>query len=347
MRVRAAVAVRRCGEWAVMMIFGSGEKMKILVISSGVSDDDYGIASLVAEAGRDGRSYVSSANISDFKIEGDQITIAGQEMVSMPDIVIPRPEYPNDVAMWASVLGYFEGRGITCVNNLDSIKRVNDKITMHGYLQEAGLPLPLTVPVDRLEDLPEFKRAVGWPLVLKQSRGGEGRGVQLCKNRKKLIEQIFKFLGKDPHNKLLAQQYIASSFGRDVRAFVIGDQVVAAMIRQATDPKEFRSNIGIGGKGTAYEMPLEWQQVAVRASRALGLEIAGVDLMFGEDGSPIVCEVNRTPGFKGLHRAHPQLNIPRLIIDHAVALDKAAMADLACRQRIEGAKRGVPLLTAG
>jgi ribosomal protein S6--L-glutamate ligase len=145
--------------------------------------------------------------------------------------------------------------------------------------------------------------------VLKILQGTQGVGVMLVHTPISLetVLDTMRGLGQD----VIIQQFIAEGAGRDYRALVVGDRVVAAMLRTAP-PGEFRANIHRGGVGKLVKLPPEFQRAAVRAARVLGLEVAGVDLMESRQG-PMIIEVNSSPGFEGIERA-TGLNIAALIM---------------------------------
>jgi ribosomal protein S6--L-glutamate ligase len=127
-----------------------------------------------------------------------------------------------------------------------------------------------------------------------------------------VVETLWEF-GED----VFLQEFLKESAGRDYRAFVVGDKVVAAMLRTAAEG-EFRSNIHRGGEGTLVKLPASYRRAAIRAARVMGLEVAGVDLMVSRAG-PVVIEVNSSPGFEGIERA-TGLNIAGQIIAHMIKL---------------------------
>lgn len=237
--------------------------------------------------------------------------VAGTAPIGHYDAVLPR--------IGASITDYglavvqqFEAVGMRTVNGTQAIAQSRDKMRCLQILTKAGIRVPTTVLLRNLRGLRSAVDAVGGlPVVLKVLRGTQGRGVMLLNAPISLgsVMETFRSLDED----LLVQQFIAEGAGRDYRAFVIGDKVVAAMMRTAA-PGEFRSNIHQGGEGTLVRLPKEYERTAVRAARVLGLEIAGVDLMESRRG-PLVLEVNSSPGFEGIEKA-TKLNIAGMIIRH-------------------------------
>jgi ribosomal protein S6--L-glutamate ligase len=154
----------------------------------------------------------------------------------------------------------------------------------------------------------------GLPVIIKLLRGTQGVGVMIAHTHQEVqtIVNTFWDLGQE----VVLQEFVAESKGRDVRALVVGDKVVGAMRRRAKKG-EFRSNIHRGGEGSPVELPPSYLDVAVRAARLLGLELAGVDMLEGHAG-PRLMELNSSPGFEGLERATKQ-DIAGAMIDHALA----------------------------
>ncbi|MCM2324531.1 MAG: RimK family alpha-L-glutamate ligase [Oligoflexia bacterium] len=213
-----------------------------------------------------------------------------------------------------AVVKQFEAMGVRAVNGTRAIAESRDKMRSLQILSQAGLGVP---PSALTRSYRGFRAAVeavgGLPTVLKVLQGTQGRGVMLLNAPISLItvHETLRSLGQD----VIIQQFLAEGAGRDYRAFIIGDRVVAAMMRTAPEG-EFRSNIHRGGEGSLVRLPKAFERTAIRAARVLGLEIAGVDLMESHNG-PVVLEVNSSPGFEGIERA-TGLNIAALIIKHIV-----------------------------
>lgn len=211
-----------------------------------------------------------------------------------------------------AVVKHFESMGIFTINDSQAIADSRNKMRCLQVLKHAGIPVPKTVLTRNLRSIRSAVEAVGgMPVVLKVLKGTQGRGVMLVHTPISLgsVVETLRSLDED----ILIQQFIAEGAGQDYRAFVIGDRVIAAMMRTA--PKgEFRSNIHCGGEGTLVKLPKAFETAAIRSARVLGLEIAGVDLMQSQSG-PVVLEVNSSPGFEGIEKA-TGLNIAAAIIRH-------------------------------
>ena len=211
-----------------------------------------------------------------------------------------------------AVVKHFEMLGVYCVNSVPSIAGSRDKMRSSQVLSEAGLQVPATVLSRSRRGLrAAVERARGLPVVLKILQGTQGVGVMLLHTPIALGSVLDTLLDLD--QDVIIQQFIAEGAGRDYRAFVVGDRVIAAMMRTAAEG-EFRSNIHRGGEGQPVKLPRDYEHAAIRAAKIFGLGIAGVDLMESSSG-PMVLEVNSSPGFEGIERA-TNLNVAGAIIQH-------------------------------
>ena len=179
--------------------------------------------------------------------------------------------------------------------------------------------------------IPAIERVGGAPVIIKLIEGTQGIGVLLAESMK-AAESIIELLQSQKQNVLI-QKFVAESKGRDIRAFVVGDQVVAAM-RRTADGQEFRSNVHRGGKAEAIELDQEYVETAVRAAQILGLRVAGVDMLESKTG-PQVMEVNSSPGLEGIEGA-TGLDVAGAVIDYIAAQVDFPEIDL--RQRLTVSK---------
>lgn len=214
------------------------------------------------------------------------------------DAVIPR--IGASVTFYgAAVLRQFEMMGAYPLNESVAITRARDKLRALQIMARAGIGLPLTGfanSPDSTQDL--IKLVGGAPLVVKLLQGTQGKGVVLAETQKAAESLIDAFRGL--HANFLVQEFIKEAGGSDIRAFVIGDKVVAAMQRQAKEG-EFRSNLHRGGTASLVRLTPEERSTAVRAARRMGLNAAGVDLLRSNHG-PVVMEVNSSPGLQGIEK---------------------------------------------
>jgi len=229
--------------------------------------------------------------------------------VTLPDFVLPRMG-AGTTYFGLSVLRHLEKLGVPCVNSSFSIETVKDKLFTQQILAEKNLPVPKTMLMKFPIDASLVETQIGFPTVIKTISGSQGKGVFLAEKKSQLIDLIQLLEVTDPKFNLILQEFVQSSFGRDLRVFVIGGRVVGCMERTAAD-LSFKANFSSGGTVHEYEVTPEIEWLATEASRILGLDIAGVDLLFDEDHFKI-CEVNSSPGFQGLHSCC-SVNIPEEI----------------------------------
>jgi ribosomal protein S6--L-glutamate ligase len=246
----------------------------------------------------------------------------GAHRVPAPDVVIPR--------IGASITGYglavvsqFEMMGVPVLNGSLAIARSRDKLRSLQLVARSGIRVPRTLLAHHRADVPMLLEQVGGlPAIIKLIQGTQGIGVMLATSMEEAETLLNTFwdLGHD----ILLQEFIQESSGRDVRALVIGDRVVAAMRRQAK-AGEFRSNIHRGGQASPVELPKAFVDAAIASARVLGLELAGVDMLESKQG-PMVLEINSSPGFEGMEGA-TKLDIAGSIIAHAARLAGAEPRD--------------------
>lgn len=203
-----------------------------------------------------------------------------------------------------------EKSGLRLFNSSAAIRACDDKMMTSICLAGHGIPLPETMPgllcydddnTIREKTLDMIESRLGYPLIVKESYGSLGKGVYKADNRNEL-RSIAEQVKCKPH---LFQSFVKTSYGRDIRAIVIGGECVAAMIRQSGG--DFRSNLELGGTGTAIVPPLELKELCEKVASVLHLDYCGVDVLFGEDGY-LICEVNSNAFFGGIERV-TQLNI--------------------------------------
>ncbi len=215
-----------------------------------------------------------------------------------PDLVLPR--IGNIAIEYSLALArHFELSGIPTVNASDAIYLSKDKFASFQILKSKRLPVPKTVMLRSRRLLPKtVKQLGGLPLVIKPLRGSQGVGVALARTMK-ILCAILQTSWDVDHDAIL-QEYIPESRGRDIRILIIGNKVIGGMRRYAPG-NDFRSNIHQGGRGELIKLPALYSALAKRAAKALGLQIAGVDIIESKRG-PLIVEVNASPGFEGLEK---------------------------------------------
>lgn len=238
----------------------------------------------------------------------------GRELVGH-DVVIPRIGASiTDYGL--AVLTHFERAGVPSVNSTISIQRSRDKLRALQYLSAHDVGIPRTAIARTPEAIRGAVDAVGGtPVIIKLLKGTQGVGVMKAESPEG-VESIIDTLWGLGQNIIL-QEFIAESMGRDLRAIVIGGELVAAM-RRTAKKGEFRSNLHRGGNGMRAELPPEYVRAALDAARIMGLGVAGVDLLESKHG-PRVIEVNSSPGLRGVERA-TGIDVAQRIIAHAERL---------------------------
>jgi ribosomal protein S6--L-glutamate ligase len=226
------------------------------------------------------------------------------------DAVIPR--IGASVTFYGTaVLRQFEMMNVYPVNESVAISRSRDKLRALQLLSRKGLGLPVTGFAHRPDDVDDLIKMVGGaPLVIKLLEGTQGIGVVLAETKGAAESVIEAFMGMQAN--ILVQEFIKEAGGADIRCFVIGDKVVAAMKRQGKEG-EFRSNIHRGGTANLIRITPEERSTAVRAAKTMGLNVCGVDLLRSNHG-PVVMEVNSSPGLQGIEGATGK-DIAGMIID--------------------------------
>lgn len=215
------------------------------------------------------------------------------------DVVIPR--IGASITFYGTaVVRQFEMMGVYSVNESVAITRSRDKLRSLQLLARKGIGLPVTGFAHSTKYTDDLINLVGGaPLVVKLLEGTQGIGVVLAETKKAAESVIEAFRGLKA--QILVQEFLKEAKGADIRCFVIGERVVASMMRQAK-PGEFRSNIHRGGVGTLIKITPEERSTAVRAAQIMGLNVAGVDILRSNHG-PVVMEVNSSPGLEGIEKA--------------------------------------------
>jgi ribosomal protein S6--L-glutamate ligase len=250
-----------------------------------------------------------------------------EKELSSYDAIIPR--IGSSVTFYGTaVVRQFEQMGTFTLNGSHAISVSRDKLRSLQILSRYKLGMPATAFVrDRKSILGAIEKVGGAPVVIKLLEGTQGIGVILAETTK-VAEAIIETL-QSTNQQVIIQKFVAESKGKDLRAFVIGDRVVAAMRRSAVGT-EFRSNVHRGGTTESVTLSPEFEATAVRAARILGLRVAGVDMLEGKDG-PQIMEVNSSPGLEGIEAA-TGLDIAGEIIKHLE--DQVRFEDFDIKQRL-------------
>ncbi|KAA1194020.1 RimK family alpha-L-glutamate ligase [Pseudohalioglobus sediminis] len=254
-----------------------------------------------------------------------------QKHLSTYDAVLPRIG-ASITYYGTAVVRQFQEMDIFCANTAHGITNSRDKLRSLQILSRHHVGIPRTTFVrDKKDVLPAIKRVGGAPVIIKLIEGTQGIGVLLAESEKQ-AESIIELLQSQKQNVLI-QKFVAESKGKDVRAFVVGDQVVAAM-RRVAQGQEFRSNVHRGGIAEPIDLDEQYRETAVRCAQILGLRVAGVDMLEGKDG-PQVMEVNSSPGLEGIESC-TELDIAGAVVDYIAAQVDFPEIDL--RQRLTVSK---------
>ncbi len=270
--------------------------MKIAILSNG--NGNYSTKRLKEEAIKRGHE-VTIVKYRDCyaSIEQNNPTVSyrGEDLAKF-DAIIPRIA-SSMTRYGTAIVRQLEMQGVYTVSGSLAINRSRDKLRSMQLLAKAGVGIPKTIVSRNSADIDDLlDKLGGTPVIIKLARGTHGNGVVLAETKKaaKSVLQAFYLTNEDGTNILL-QEFVKESAGTDIRVFVVGGRVIASMMRQSLDD-DFRSNLHKGGQGTKVKLTEEERKMAIKAARAMSLNVAGVDMMRSERG-PLILEVNASPGF--------------------------------------------------
>jgi ribosomal protein S6--L-glutamate ligase len=226
------------------------------------------------------------------------------------DAIIPRI-MPGMSNYGAAIIRQFEMMGAYTPIKSIAISRSRDKLRTLQLLSKSGVGIPKTIFSRETDEVDDLLAHFDVPVIIKLATGTQGNGVVLAETKKAAKSVIQAFYVND--TSFLIQEFVKESAGTDIRAFVVGNTVVASMKRQSLDD-DFRSNIHQGGEGTSIKLTDEERRTALRAAKAMGLAICGVDMMRSDRG-PLVLEVNSSPGLEGIEAATGR-NVALKIIEY-------------------------------
>lgn len=233
--------------------------------------------------------------------------------IPLPDFVLPR--LGSRTSHFASsVIRQLEYLGVYVCNTADSIEAVKDKLYMHQQLAHSKLATPNTMLAKFPIDVEVVKREIGFPLVIKNVTGMQGAGIYLCDSEEKFLDVMELVYTNNSNANIILQEFVATSRGQDVRVFIIGGKVVGCMRRVSAT--SFKSNVSKGADVSAFDLSPEGEWLATETAKLLGLDVAGIDLLFDENGFK-VCEANSAPGFVGLEKIIGKV-IAEYILDYVL-----------------------------
>ena len=270
--------------------------MKIAILSNGTGNySTKRLRDVARERGHEVKIIKYRECYAEIEKNNPIVSYRGQDLRGY-DAVIPRiASYMTRYG--TAIVRQLEMQGIYTVSSSIAINRSRDKLRSMQLLAKAGVDIPKTVFSRNSTDIDDLlDKLGGTPVIIKLARGTHGNGVVLAESKKaaKSVLQAFYLSNEDGTNVLL-QEFVEESAGTDIRAFVVGGRVVASMKRQSLDD-DFRSNLHKGGEGTVVKLTDEERKMAIKAAKAMGLNVAGVDMMRSSRG-PLILEVNASPGF--------------------------------------------------
>ena len=225
------------------------------------------------------------------------VRVHGEE-TSLPDFILPRTGSGTTYFALA-VMRHFERLGVHMFNHAEAIECVKDKLWSQQVLAASDLPVPKTMLVKHPTDIDFVEASLGFPVVIKTLAGSHGEGVFLAEDRLRFQDLMELIAATAPTANIILQEFISHTRGRDLRVVIVGGRAIGSMQRVSVDGS-FKTNISRGGKAEAFELDDRAEWIASEAARVLGLDLAGVDLLFDADDQYRICEVNSAPQWQGL-----------------------------------------------
>lgn len=290
--------------------------MKVWILSKKVNFNNYGNRRF-KEVAKNMEIELEIFDPEEFDLivtkEGKKSILHNGLTVDLPDCLIPRMG-AHTTYFALAVIRQLERAGVFVLNSSSSIEIAKDKLAALQILSSANVPIPKTMLAKFPLNLDTVEREFSFPLVLKTLSGSEGKGVFLCENKDQL-EDLAEFMedSMDPKINIIIQEFVSSSKGKDIRIFVIGGRAVGGMLRIAKKGK-FKANFSYGGAVESFDLNPEVEWLAFESARLIGLDIAGVDILFSGE-SYMICEVNSAPGFEGFEKA-TKINVPQDIFNY-------------------------------
>ncbi len=289
--------------------------MRIGILSTGQIEEDKRLITAAKSKGHqiDVLELLSCSIKTDSR--NSSIFYNGKNISSTYDIIIPRLDVSyTDYGL--NILRQFQALNIYATDTAYSVELGRDKLRCFQYLSREKIPFPKTGLADSMDDLKNIAAEIGGaPFIIKLIKGTQGTGVFLVNNLKE-AENIVGTL-KQFDAPIIIQKFISESAGSDLRCFVIGDKIAATVRRESQDG-DFRANIALGGHAFEEELSEEEENVVLNATKAIGLNIAGVDLIRSNEG-PMIIEINASPDFAGDQKIDVTgIDVASLIIDYAI-----------------------------
>jgi gamma-F420-2:alpha-L-glutamate ligase len=232
--------------------------------------------------------------------------------ISMPKLVLTRTGAGTNYFS-SAVMRQIEKFKIPTINSSESINNVRDKLMAHQILSQHNIPTPKTMLVKFPMHSTVVEQEIGFPCIVKVLQGSHGKGVYLCQTRQIFEDLMDMVVNLGVRKTMIVQEYVDTAFGTDLRVWVVGGKTIGAM-KRIGPPGEFRANITNGGTGEAFAVTDEIDLLCRETAKCLGLDIAGIDLLFDDEGFK-VCEANSAPGFEGFEK-YVGVNIAEQIVDY-------------------------------
>jgi RimK family alpha-L-glutamate ligase len=214
-----------------------------------------------------------------------------------------------------AVIRHFERLGVFILNSSQSMENSKDKLATLQLLATNNIPIPKTILAKFPINIQVIEKEFEYPMIIKTITGSQGKGVFLLEDGDKLNDlATLMEISKDPKINLILQEFISFSRGKDIRVIVVGGRAIGAMLRTAIG-KNFKANYSAGGSVQSFDLnpAIEW--LAIESTRLIGLDIAGVDILFDEKNNYRICEINSYPGFEGFEKA-TKINVPEEIFNY-------------------------------
>ena len=249
--------------------------------------DDYSVMRML-EAAKQKNITLSVISPNQFEMivtrNDTKSILINNEHVGLPDFVIPR--LGSNTTYYAfAVIRQLEHLDIYVYNDSNAIASVRDKLHMHQLISHSNLPTPKTMLVKFPIEIDMISQEIGFPLLIKNVIGAQGKGIYLCNSEEKFIDVMELIYANNNHANIILQEFIQTSRGRDLRAFVLGGRVIGCMRRFSEN--SFKANFSKGGNVEQFELTPEIEWLATETAKLFNLDIAGIDLLFDKNGFKI------------------------------------------------------------
>ncbi|MBU0661286.1 RimK family alpha-L-glutamate ligase [Patescibacteria group bacterium] len=245
------------------------------------------------------------------------IKVDGKKPKDLYALLIRANFLGTDLDFHSSIIKQFELTGIDVINKHSAVIRAKNKVKTLQVLKQNKIPIPHTYVVRSAEHIDQVVKDIGkYPVIMKSFSGSHGLGVAIVESKRGLKSMIELIIEDESTPPLTIQEYIEESSGKDIRVFIVGGKIIAAMERIALARDEFRSNFHLGGEVKRVQLTPKEKKVALAATKACELDMAGVDILRSNKG-PRILEVNANPGLEGITKA-TGIDVAGAIIDYTI-----------------------------